>query len=473
MLSKGWVSSPDYSKNLFELGLIGRAGAGIQIDVNVAAKKLPGGTFVDAPFCDHNCQVNTFGQKTGNYDCPAAITLHPGLKRSSLAPSFLILKAIESTAAAARLANASLLESSHLQAYFDRFCLPDSVRSAVKNHLLGDRIEINLFGGNPELHPDIIPMIANLKKAGHSINLTTTGGRFLRDPEFLAGILESPPHVLALSADDFDNPEQITSLGNLDLKDIIRQGNQIPFQFGQKRKALEAVYVARLSQMHPGFPQILFNLVVHSGNIDNIEEIIAVLRLSFPRALINPYPAQTAFYHGEPDLSPDHFPRLEQFIDNRINDHFHKPAGHVPKLHYWLMLKSICTTFRDNPRAALRALAGYDSWKCYRAPGANRYIQIGASPEAHSDQKIAGGQLACFWNNQTVTLKETQVWDMNPPEIAGFITQGMIEIANSHFDPCPGCNFPRLNFDMISLEIGMDPGLIPNYLGLRKNYLGF
>ena len=137
------------------------------------------------------------------------------------------------------------------------------------------------------------------------------------------------------------------------------------------------------------------------------------------------------------------------------------------------MLKSICDTFRDNPRAALRALAGYDSWKCYGSPRANRYIQIGASPEVHSGQKTAGGHLACFWNSETVTVKETQVWNMNPPEIAGFITQGMIEIANSHPDPCPGCNFPRLNFDMMSLEIGMDPRLVPNYLKLRKNYLGF
>lgn len=161
-------------------------------------------------------------------------------------------------------------------------------------------------------------MIAKLKKAGHSVNLTTTGGRFLRDPEFPTEILKSPPHILALSADDFDNPEQITSLSNLDLEDILSQRNRIPFQFGQKRKALEAAYVTRLSQMHPGFPPILLNLVIHPGNIDRCEEVMVALRSHFPRALINPYPAQTAFYHGEPDFSPDHFPRLEQFIDNRI-----------------------------------------------------------------------------------------------------------------------------------------------------------
>lgn len=473
MLFKEQVAPPDYSQKLFELGLIGKATAGIQIDVNVAAEKLPDDTFVDTPFCDHNCRILTDNLRTGNYDCPAAITLHPGLKRSSLAPSSLILKAIESTTVAARLANASLLESSHLPDYFDRFGLPDSVKSVVKNHLSGGQIEINLFGGNPELHPDIIPMVSELKNAGHIVNLTTTGGRFLYDPEFLTEILESPPHLLALSADDFDSTEQIASLGNLDFEDIVRLRNKIPFQFGQKRKALEATYVTRLSQIHPGFFRILFNLVVHPGNIDSIEEIIAALRLSFPRALINPYPAQSAFYHGEPDFSPDHFPQLEQFIDNQIGDHFHGLAGHVPRLHYWLMLKSICDTFRDNPRAAIRALAGYDSWKCYGAPGANRYIQIGASPEAHSGQKIAGGHLACFWNSETVTVKEAQVWNMTAPEIANFITSGMIEVANSCPNPCPGCNFPRLNFDMMSLEIGMDPRLVPNYLKLRKNYLGF
>jgi len=474
MLFKEQALSPDYSQNLFELGLIGRASAGIQIDVNVAAKKLPDGTFVDTPFCDHNCLVNTYDQRTGNYICPAAITLHPGLKQSSLAPSSLILRGIESTAAAIHLANTSLLESSYLQNYFDRFCLPDSIQKIIRGHLSsGEQIEINLFGGNSELHPGIIPMISELKNAGHIVNLTTTGGRFLYDPKFLTGILESPPHLLALSADDFDSPEQIASLSRLDPKDIIRQRNRIPFQFGQKRKALEAAYVARLSQIYPGFPQILLNLVIHPGNIDRCEEIMVALHSQFPRALINPYPAQSAFSYGEPDFLLSHFPQLEQFIDNRIADHFHKPAGHLPRLHYWLMLKSICITFRDNPKTVLRALAGYDSWKCYGTPGANRYIQIGASPEAHSGQKIAGGHLACFWNPKTVTFEKAQVWDMNPPEIAGFITQGMIEIANSHPHPCPGCNFPRLNFDMVSLENGIDPLLIPAYLDLRRKHLGF
>ncbi|MDZ7586279.1 MAG: hypothetical protein U0946_00870, partial [Patescibacteria group bacterium] len=348
MLFKEQALSPDYSQNLFELGLIGTASAGIQIDVNVAAQKLPNG-FVDAPFCDHNCRVNTIGQKTGNYDCPAAITLHPGLKRNSLAPSSLILRAIESTAAAARLANASFLESGHLQNYFNRFCLPVSVQCAVNELLSGGQIEINLFGGNSELHPGIILMVSELKNAGHIVNLTTTGGRFVYDPKFLAEILESPPHLLALSADDFDSPEQIFSIGNLGLEDIIRQRNKIPFQFGQKRKALEAAYATRLSQIYPGFPQILLNLVIHPGNIIRSEEIMAAIRSHFPRALINPYPAQNAFSYGEPDFLPNHFPQLEQFIDNRIADHFYKPAGHLPRLHYWLMLKSICTTFRDNP----------------------------------------------------------------------------------------------------------------------------
>ena len=473
MLLKEQIAPPDYSKNIFELGLIGKASAGIQIDVNVATKKLPNSNFIDAPFCDHNCRVNTLNQRTGNYDCPAAITLHPGLKRSSLAPSSLILMAIESTAAAARLANTSLLEDTRLQDYFDRFVLPDYVRSVIKKLLSVGQIEINLFGGNPELHPDIIPMVSKLKNSGHVVNLTTTGGRFLYNPKFLAEVLESPPHLLALSADDFDNPEQIASLSHLDLEDIVSLRNRTPFQFGQRRKALEATYVTRLSQMYQDFPQILLNLVIHPGNIDRCEEVMVALRSHFPRSLINPYPAQSAFSYGEPDFSPNHFPQLEQFIDNRIGEHFSKPAGHVPRLHYWLMLKSICITFRDNPEEAIRSLAGYDSWKCYNARGANRYIQIGASPETHSGQKIAGGHLACFWNSETVTLKETQVWDLKTPEIAGFMIREMIEIANSHSDPCPGCNFPRLNFDMVSLESGMDPLLVPAYLDLRRNHLGF
>lgn len=436
-------------------------GSGIQFDIMVARKTLPNGTFQDVSFCDHNCRMGT-----GNYECPAAITLHRGLKRETLASADTILKAIDNTVSAARQANASYLKSDDLDLYFKRFQLPPHIQNRVKETLSNRTVEINLFGGNTERHPGINFLISELKKDGHPVNLTTTGGRFIYDSDFLAEFLKSPPDLLALSADDFEGPQDIISLGSLSLEDIRRRRNGIPFQFGQKRKALEAAYVATLAKTVPNFPQIMFNLVIHPGNIGRIDEIMSALQTTFPGVQINPFPAQHGFNKSDTGFLPEHFPLLERFIDQRINDGDRR-------VHYWLMLKSICVFFAHDPSQALKTLTGYDSWKCYRSRGANRYIQRGASSEIYSDQRIPGGHLACYWNSNTVTLEGTKVWDMDPGEISAYIARGMIGIAGSKAEPCPGCNFPRLNFDMISLENGMNPQLIPVYLDLRRNRLGY
>jgi hypothetical protein len=39
--------------------------------------------------------------------------------------------------------------------------------------------------------------------------------------------------------------------------------------------------------------------------------------------------------------------------------------------------------------------------------------------------------------------------------------------------PCPGCIMPRLMFDGISIELGLNPKLRPQYLKLRKKYFDF
>lgn len=47
------------------------------------------------------------------------------------------------------------------------------------------------------------------------------------------------------------------------------------------------------------------------------------------------------------------------------------------------------------------------------------------------------------------------------------------ELAEQTDRPCAGCVFPRLGFDMVSLERGMNEKLVPTYLELRKEYVGF
>lgn len=449
-----------------KLGLIGQVSAGIQVDVNAALKSFSDGRFSDAPLCDHNCRTVTDGVVTGSYDCPAARTLNRGLKVKDMAPMDQIIAGIDMAAAGARLANQTFV-GEYLDIYFDTFRIPCVVQPVLEKALLQHKIEVNLFGGNPELHPDITDGIRTLREKGYIVNLTTTGGRFLRDSKFLEEIGVHPPHSIAVSADDFASPIEIDTLFQSSLQEIVKLRARIGPNYGQKQKSHEAIYTAKL------FPQVLFNMVIHPGNLDRIEETIAALRRNFPAAIVNPFPAQTAFFNGESSFSSHHIPLLEKCIDARISEHFTDNFQLAPRLHYWLMLKSIFLTHRDNPSLIPRCLSGYDSWKCYTTPGANRYLQTGASQVIYDSRKTAGGHLGCYWNPNTFTLTDRQTWDMQPGEVSAFLTSGMMDIARRSSSPCAGCNFPRLNFDIMSTELGMDKALLPAYFKLRHENIGF
>lgn len=455
------------------LGLIGRVAGGIQIDINAARKRLPDGNFVDAPLCDHNCRIQTKGENTGHYDCPAARTLHQELSKKTLAPAKLLFEGINRTAQSIRIANRSFLDNKLLVDYYKEFRIPQELQGSIEAMLKNDCVEVNLFGGNPELHPEINEMIQVLQDTGFVVNLTTTGGRFMRDPKFLQRILDNPPDILALSADDFMNGEQINNLAKLSMQEIYTRWKTIPMIYGQQRKTHEAVFVARLAERYGCFPKILFNLVVHKKNLAQIEEIIGAIHDNFPNTIANPYPGQSAFYSGESVFQPEHLTSLENFIDQRITEHIEQIPRIVPRLHYWLMLKAVFETHRHSSKEIARSMSGYDVWKCYETSGANRYIQIGISPYPRSGERIAGGHLACFWNSETVREPNRQVWDMEPNEISKYMVWGMQELAQQIDNPCPGCIMPRLNFDMVSLELGMDTTLVPAYLNLREQHIGF
>ena len=39
--------------------------------------------------------------------------------------------------------------------------------------------------------------------------------------------------------------------------------------------------------------------------------------------------------------------------------------------------------------------------------------------------------------------------------------------------PCPGCIMPRLMFDGVAIELGLEPRLLPAYFALRNQYFHF
>lgn len=369
------------------------------------------------------------------------------------------------------------------QQYCQDFHIPSNVAAAMQGTMDTQGIEVNLFGGNPELHPNITEIIRSLTTAGHTVHLTTTGGRFMRDPAFLQAILENPPTCLALSADDFTDAADIRSLASMSLDDLHAMWQRIPFRHGQRRKACEAIYAAKLAQQFQGFPPIIFNMVLHDGNIAHVDGMIAALSEIFPDTHINPFPAQSAFSYSEPILSAANAPYLRNFIDHIIaaqsatTESGNSDHPYVPRLHYWLMLRAVFDWANDDMAKAVEAITGKNVWQCYRAPMAGSYIQIGLGPEGEERQTVnqkPGGHLGCFWNRNTVTTTE-QLWNTGSTAatVTRYIQTGKSALAAASADVCPGCAFPRLTSHILATESGMDPQLVPHYLARRQEALGF
>lgn len=449
------------ANNLVGLGLIGALG-GIQVDVNAALLETAYG-FQEFSLCDHNCT-----DETGGYSCPAASSLRRG-SRGRFAPAAKLLADIERVAGGIRLAMCSFLGTPFSE-YCNQFRIPAATDDQIKTLLSSGRIEVNLFGGNPELHPKITSIIRELKGQGFVVALTTTGRRFMRDPAFLNTILDCPPDIVALSLDDLEATE-ICALAQLRSPELHTYWRRVNPRHGQRQKAIEAIYVARLARDLSHFPQLLFNVVVHPTNLSQIWERVDALLENFP-AQLNLFPVQSAFGFRPSPFGVEHLDDLERFIQHMLDLHLIPHARFVPRLHYWLMLKSVFETFRDQPHAVLAGLAGYQTWQCYRAPGVGRYVQFGAAPTLSATATIPGGHLGCFWNNTTVTVKQ-QIWHQSEMEIAEYILGGMGNLVRLATRDCPGCVFPRLNFDMVSLELGLAEDLRPNYLQLRQHYVGF
>ena len=445
---------------LYSLGFIYPVSSGIQIDVN--AVQAAGQT--EASLCDHNCTA-----EVGGYDCPAAISKNRGLKASGLATEHAITAWISKAVAGIRSTQEEYAGGGRFANHCRDFKIPTDVATIIAAALESGKIEVNLFGGNPELHPRIVAIIRTLKAWGLRVNLTTTGGRFMRDAQFTQEIFADPPDVLALSADDL-KPGELKYLLGLDLNGLKSAWKKIPADHGQERKAVEAIHGARLFQDHHGPPLILFNMVLSRTNIHHAREITDILEEALPRTIVNPYPNQEGFHHGYSFFTNDELRVFESLVDWAITRHV-EGGRFVKRLHYWLLMKSVFETWRNEPQRIARAVAGYGIWRCYARTGAGRYVQIGRAPREHkSEQKQPGGRLGCFWNDETVT-ETVQV--ETAQQVSDFILGGNTRLSEHSLRQCPGCAMPRLLFDLPTLESGMDAELIPEFLRLRRQHAGF
>ncbi|MGZ3608494.1 MAG: hypothetical protein ACXVBU_00345, partial [Ktedonobacteraceae bacterium] len=313
---------PRSFEELSALGFFLTHSLGIQIDLNVAWRKensinsdisttskrttrLP---IREGHICDHNCTLQSeTNPNGGGYACPAAFTLteNRGLDSKSLASLNDVLNGIHTATAG--------LQS--LRPQFFRRLRDLGYSQSIIDGISGSSYlpDINLFGGNPEMHPCIHEIIAQLIREGYSVTLTTTGKRFLTNPEFVRRIKEHPPTKIALSADDLPpDADEIRKLAVLSQSELRTEFKKIPPTAGQKQKAIEAISVLNLSCQDPTFLTVILNFVLHPGNIASAMEVMQLLGELYPNIQINPYPAQSAFSRGSLLLSAAQLGTLEQ-----------------------------------------------------------------------------------------------------------------------------------------------------------------
>ncbi len=455
-------------ENLQKLGMLSVSG-GINFDLNVVPKKIAEGT-IDGHLCDHNCRLH--------YVCQSSFTLNKGVK-PIYAPINELREAFLVTADGVREANRFFQETGVYADYYQSFGIPLPVQEAMKDTLDAEIVERNFFGGNPEMYPQLPDLIEAVREDDpkSTVTLTTTGRIFFRFPERLPEYTARGINILALSCDDI-TPNALRTTQNMDNKDLRAIWNTIPKDNGHAQKAIEAIATAKIIQGMPESqqPQLLFNLAVHKGNLAYLEEFIEELHNQFPNAIINPFPAQSSFDHepsvfGNEDLEALH--KMTAWAIKVTKD------GNFPiakRLHYWLLLQSAIEYHIDSDRQqAAKAMSGYGIWKCYEELLACRYPQVGKGTTPwQPGQQSPGLHLSCYWD-KSVTDNSERLIDVNSIHVANYIQGGIKTIADKlpKSEQCPGCIMPRLVFDQISLEAGMNTLYKDLYLTKRKEHVGF
>lgn len=467
-----------------------RVFGGTQPDIT-RVPQMKDGVKVDGEYCDHNCLIEKDGIATGgHYFCTASSLLNPGIDRKGLAPPEVVIPWLKTLVAGSHLAR-----DRYMINVFPQHCaeweIPPAVAEDVRIGLThpDKKVEINLFGGDPLKQPQIWEIVSEMQRPenGALVNVTATGRDLLMQPRLLEGMISAPPNVFALSFDDLTASElrQLNGMTTEALRAKWVQSLKTEKYHGQRHKALEAVQVARIIT-EKGLPtMLLFNMVIHGGNVDHFNEMVETLGELYPKSMGNPYMAQGSMNHQRPAYTLGEIKKFRLLNDWLIAQTL---AGHPNinrRLHYYLFMKAIFETWSDQPEILADWIFGYEAWKCYKNPGATRYVQLGGSSKPWSDLGLVqigsaseakrkihpGGHLSCFWNGVTVT-QDNQL-GTDPAAVADYILGGAGKLAAASKKPCPGCIMPRLIFDFLGLQDGMNDLLKKEYLVLRRTYTGF
>ena len=213
----------------------------------------------------------------------------------------------------------------------------------------GEPESVQLSGGEPSIHPQILGMLAAAKRRGIKlVMLNTNGIRLARDPRFAPALAELGVHVY-LQFDGFDEATQVAIRGKPLTEEKLRAldrcaaaGVSVSLAAAIERDLNEHEVgdILRFGVEHPAVTGVFFQPVTHSGrfrvdsdpldkltNSDVIDAVCAQLPEWFRLDDFVPVPccspscrsATFALYDGE-DLVP--LPRLvdvEQYLDYVTN----------------------------------------------------------------------------------------------------------------------------------------------------------
>lgn len=449
--------------------------AGIQFDAMAAKKRVQNGSgkMVGASVCFHNCT-----SKKGPYDCPVAIDNNPGLISKSLASGHQIVQWVTIAAEGLRLARDKYISDGHFDRHCAEFRMPDGVKAVYLENMGSNTVEGNEFGGDPEQHDESLPIICDLKNRGVRVNLTSTGGRFCSlqpaDKMWVEEFLkpENSPQVFATSIDDF-GPKELARLLTLDQEGLAAERKKwMKLKHGQRQKASEAVAVAKFLKGRKLPTRLLFNMVLHRGNIREARGMWAFLEEAFPDAIVNPYPMQLAFNKKEGYFDLEELKLLREIVAYCI-ERTMNGSQFVKRLSYWLMLEAVFRTWGWGKWEEIaKAVSGYGLWTCYSEVG-SWYLQIGRSGK-DARFEVSGGQPSCFWDAEAAGTVTAGYQIEQPEQVVDYVFGGMNRLAGGNTDACGGCGMPRLNsLNELNLLNGMNKRYLPAYFEARQEYLGY
>jgi hypothetical protein len=443
----------------------------------------PGG-YREASVCTFNC--------TTDYVCGGAKSLNRGAKGNFPTDDEIVEWTLRTAKAQA------IARDMFFQVHFDRHCevfkLSPSWAKAIRTNRTDPamKVEANQFG-TPEMLPRAPEINSRLKQGGLVVNMTTPGLRFMYNDDFAKRIAANPPHMIAVSVDAV-GVDELPLFARMDIDKLKAGLKEVPPMYGERQKAYTGFGTALLMRQMNVATTILFNMVIHEGNVGHFTDILDILEACVPGSLANPYFAQ-AFPLPNSDFAavpacwrPEHLPAIEHLVDYFIDRTLNRPKGITSRLHYYRVLKAAFRKWgKSNPERLADFMSGIWAWNQTRRPGAYGYAEIGLYPHFVPDMvqignggangskpRKVGGHIGSYWNPVWAYPEQIPV---DPQEIAEILLTGVVERGRQFQAMGFGrhiCNLmPRLMLGILETEAGLPVELIPDYLAMRLEHDGF